>query len=100
MTKTLKSIAPLQLGKILAIIYGLFSLIMLPIFGLFAILGSLAPDSQGAGGGAGVAIGLALVFCLIMPFFYAIIGFLTGLVGGWIYNVVASWVGGIRVEVE
>ena len=41
---------------------------------------------------------------IIMPFFYAIIYGLVGLVfgalGAWLYNVVSKWVGGIRLELE
>jgi len=37
---------------------------------------------------------------LIMPVVYAILGFLFGLVGAWLYNLTAKWVGGIEVEFE
>jgi len=35
-----------------------------------------------------------------MPFFYAALGFIFGVVGAFIYNLLAKWVGGIEVEVE
>ncbi len=42
--------------------------------------------------GAGMAIA--------MPILYSVIGFVTGVVGAAIYNVISKWVGGIEVEVE
>jgi hypothetical protein len=39
-------------------------------------------------------------FALLMPIFYAVMGFVFGVVGAFIYNVLAKWVGGIELEVE
>ena len=93
MTKRLKKIAPVQLGKMLAVIYGLASLIFLPFFMLLAAFASMA-----VGGGSMPA---KLDFRLFVPWLYApIVGFITGLIGAYIYNLVARWIGGIEVEVE
>lgn len=95
MNRRLKSIAPLQLGKILGLLYGLVSLLVIPIFLLVGI-GTAIGGGQGSGAPAGVMIG----FALVAPFLYAAMGFLTGLIGAFVYNLVASWVGGIEVQVE
>ena len=42
--------------------------------------------------GAGAAI--------FAPIIYAVMGFIIGVIGAFIYNLVAKWVGGIEVEVE
>jgi hypothetical protein len=43
----LKSIAPLQAGKMLAALYGLLSLVMVPFLLAFMAFGSLAARSHG-----------------------------------------------------
>lgn len=35
-----------------------------------------------------------------MPIIYAVFGFLFGIIGAAIYNLIARWLGGIEVEVE
>lgn len=37
---------------------------------------------------------------LVAPIIYAIIGFIIGILTAWIYNIFASWVGGIELEFE
>jgi hypothetical protein len=35
-----------------------------------------------------------------MPVIYAVMGFVFGVLGAWVYNLIAKWIGGIEVEVE
>jgi len=37
---------------------------------------------------------------IFMPLLLGIIGFIIGLLVAWFYNLLAWWVGGIRVELE
>lgn len=101
--RILKRIAPLQLGKILAILYGAMGLLGLPFFlvGMF-VVSHLPAAQQGIFAFIGVGMALAL------PVFYACMGFsptastvyaVVGVIGAAIYNVIAQWVGGIEVEV-
>ena len=100
MTKRrIKKFTPLQLGKMLAVIYGLGSLIFVPFFLLFAGIASMMP--KGAGAPAMPAIfGMGVGFILFFPIMYAVMGFVTGALGALIYNLVAKWIGGIEVEIE
>lgn len=100
MIKRLKKITPLQLGKMLAIIYGLGSLILIPFFLLFTLLASLAPTPMGGNPAMPVMLGMGIGMMVLMPIMYALMGFITGLIGALIYNLVARWIGGIEVEVE
>jgi len=74
MTRTLKSIAPLQLGKMMGVLYGLMGLVFIPLFVVFAIIGMIVqPESQAnssAGAAGAIAIGGALIMSLIMPVMY------------------------------
>ena len=88
--RRIKRIEPLQLGKMLALLYGALGLIALPLI-LLAAFGSAKSTAVMAGG-----IGMAVV----LPFLYALAGFVIGLLGALIYNAIAKWLGGIEVEVE
>jgi hypothetical protein len=93
-TRRIKRVAPLQLGKMLAILYGIMGLIALPIFLSIASLSSQLPAEER---GAFMAMGAGAA--LFAPLIYAALGFVIGIIGSFIYNVVAKWVGGIEVEV-
>jgi len=93
--RVVKRIAPLQFGKILAILYGAMGLLALPFFFIGMLIASQMPAPQ-RGIFAFIGVGMAIA----MPVFYACMGFIVGVVGAAIYNVIAQWVGGIEVEVE
>lgn len=99
MKKTLKRIAPLQFGKVVGAVYGLLSLIFVPFMLLFALIGSLVPSEHNSPSPL-IAVGIALVLAIILPIFYAVMGFIFGALGAWGYNLVSGLVGGIEVEVE
>ena len=85
--KRLTRIAPLQAGIFLAIFYGLISLVVVP----FVLLG---PHSSG---GRGPIVPFLLLF---LPVLYAAGGFVGGIIVAAIYNLTASWTGGLEFEVE
>jgi hypothetical protein len=88
MTKRINHVAPLQLGIVLAALYGAISLLIVP----FLILASvLAPSGTK---------GLPIVFIIVFPVLYAIAGFLGGIIAAAIYNLIAKWTGGIELTLE
>jgi hypothetical protein len=93
--RRIKRIAPLQLGKMLAVGYGLLGLIFIPFFLLTTIASSRLPAEQRTG-----FMAMGVGFALFAPILYAGFGFIAGVIGAAIYNLVARWVGGIDVEVE
>jgi hypothetical protein len=82
MRKRLTYISPLQLGIVLALVYGVISLIVVP----FLLLGTLFGH---------VGLQSALMF-IIFPFIYAIGGFIGGVISAIVYNIVAKWTSGIE----
>ena len=94
-TRRIKRIAPLQAGKILAILYGAMGLLFVPFFLLMSFIMSRLPNAP-----AGLPFFFGAGFAIAAPVFYAIMGFLIGVIGAAIYNLVASWVGGLEIEVE
>lgn len=93
--RRLKRIAPLQLGKMLALLYGIMGLIFIPIFLFMSAASSQVSPDQRMG-----LMAFGAGFALFMPVLYAVIGFIFGVIGALIYNLAAKWVGGIEVEVE
>lgn len=95
MSRRLKRIAPLSLGKILAVLYGAMGLLAAPVFLLVSAAGSMSGQKEALPAVLGGVVGAVLA-----PVFYAVIGFLTGVVGAFLYNLTARWLGGLEVEVE
>lgn len=84
----IKKITPLQAGKMLAAIYALFSVIIVPIMFLAFLF---APPGSGA---------IPLIMVIVMPLIYIVMGFIGGIIGAFIYNLVAGWIGGIEIEYD
>jgi drug/metabolite transporter (DMT)-like permease len=84
MKKRITSFAVMQTGKVLAVFYGLFSLITLPIM-LIGILADPSPKRFPM---------------LLMLLLYPIMGFILGILMAALYNIAAKWIGGIEVSVE
>lgn len=82
MKKQITNISPVQTGKVFAVLYFLMSLPFL------AIMFIIASASHNPGPGIGMLI--------LFPIFYLIFGFIFTAFAAWIYNLVASWVGGIE----
>lgn len=100
MKKRLKKIEPFQLGKIFGALYALSSLVMLPFILLFSILAGFAQQSAGVAPPMPLMLGMGAGFLIMAPIMYGIMGFISGIIGACLYNLVAKWVGGIEVEVE
>lgn len=93
--RRLKRIAPLQLGKMLVCLYGLMGPLAVPVFLLLSMATANLPAQQ-----RGVFAMVSVGFAIAAPFLYAAIGFIAGLIGAALYNLLAKWIGGIEVEVE
>src|SRR5690349_12831463 len=104
MKRRIKRIGPLQAGKMLGVLYAAFGLIFIPFFALAVLGGAFAQHAQasqsGATAPAAIATGVMLIMALLLPVFYGVMGFIVGVIGAAIYNLVAQWIGGIEVEVE
>ncbi|MDQ6625407.1 MAG: DUF3566 domain-containing protein [Verrucomicrobiota bacterium] len=102
--RRIKRISPLQAGKMLGVLHACMGLIFVPFFALMGLLGAVAQNAQHAqqSGGPPAAVfgGMMFGFALLMPVFYGIMGFVGGIIGAAVYNLIARWIGGIEVEVE
>jgi hypothetical protein len=76
-------IAPLQAGKVSAVLYGMVSLFIVPFFMLPGFLGAKNA----------MPVWVPLLFIPV----YVIAGFVMSVLMAWLYNLIAGWVGGIEV---
>lgn len=92
----IKRVAVLKLAVFQMVLMALFGVIIALFFMAFgAMIGRLGGnEAAGIMGIAGIA---ALI---IFPIMYGVIGFIAGAIGGALYNLVASMVGGIEIEVD
>ena len=100
----IKKFDVLSVGKIYAVMMLIMMLLICIPYGLFIIALSLSGASSIGGegglalGGGGVVAGLLVMIGL--PIVYGIIGFIAGIIGALIYNILSGMVGGVEIEVE
>ncbi len=89
----LKRVGPFSCAKISAVLYGLMGLIVGFLFSLIALVGAAI-----GGSGSSALFGVGAV--IILPILYGGLGFVGGALMAWLFNLVASWIGGLEVEFE
>jgi hypothetical protein len=103
MKRRIKRISPVQAGKMFGIFYGGMALLIVPFFLLAGALGAFAQHANNQSAGnvpAALVAGFSLGLALLLPVIYGVMGFVFGIIGAALYNLVASWIGGFEVEVE
>lgn len=97
----LKRIGIFSLAKIMSLL-GLFAgLIAGVVYGLFVMaLGAGASAEQGGPELLVFGIGGGLITMILVPFAYAVAGFVAGLIYGLIINIVLHLSGGLEVRIE
>lgn len=85
--RRLTRVVPLMAGIVLGLLYGMAGLILAPIF-FVAVSATRNGDTREA------------MFAVLMPFMYAISGFITGIIAAALYDLVAKWTGGLEFEVS
>lgn len=74
------------------LVFGAMYLIIGLIAGVFLFLVALLNPQEAAFGG--------LAALILSPLLYGVLGFIGGIIGAALYNLVAPLVGGIRIETE
>ena len=95
----LKKINVLSLAKLQAVLMAVFGLIMALLSGIFltAFGGKLTEYYSGMG----MEVPLfGWMQVITTPLIYAIVGFISGAVIALLYNLVAKWIGGIKLELK
>jgi hypothetical protein len=100
--KTLKRIDIMSFAKFqtfLMAMIGLLVGVMVAFFG-FIFQAFAGRFMEGGESLPAFGAGLGVAALIILPVMYAVIGFVTGLIGGALFNLVSRISGGIRVELE
>ena len=92
---TVKSVGVLSVAKIMGLIYGCLGLIFAPAFLLIGLLGSFAGQQKTPFAGI-----FGIVFAILMPVLYGLMGFICGAIGALLYNLFAKLVGGFELELD
>ena len=91
----LKRIAPLSLAKVSGVLYAVVGFIVGCIFAMISLMGGALSEQMG-GRAFGAVFGVGAV--IMFPIMYGLLGFVGSLIGAALYNLFASWVGGVEVE--
>jgi ABC-type multidrug transport system fused ATPase/permease subunit len=81
MKKQITSISAVQTAKVFAVLYFLMSL---PFVIMMYLMTSFSHSPFPA------------FMVIVMPIAYLLIGFIVTVIGAWVYNVVANWIGGVE----
>lgn len=90
-----RRVSVLSVGKVLACLYALLGLIVGGLFSFLSLAGAAAGGGQGA---AAIVFGVGAA--IIMPILYGLAGFIGGVITAALYNLAASLVGGIEIELS
>lgn len=100
----IKRMNPMSVGKIYAVLGAIMGVLVgLMFFAFSQATSSLYSGSSAYGGSKvpqGLLAGLGAFAIIVAPIVYGIGGFIGGVIGAAIYNVVAKWVGGIELDLE
>lgn len=94
---TIKRVGPLSCAKIAAALYAVIGFVAGIFFSLAAMAGAFAADDAGVGA-MGMIFGAGAI--VVLPIFYACLGFVGTLIIASLYNAVAGVVGGIEVDIS
>lgn len=101
--RVIKRIGVLSLAKVYGVVMAVFGLIFGVLSGLFMVLiGSLAsvsnvPEASGAGAMMG---GMGIATVVMLPILYGALGFVSGALTAWIYNLAVGFSGGLEFDVD
>jgi len=97
----IKRIGVLSLGKLLGLLYAGIGLLFGILYALFSVVGGGAMMAMGGGEGAmggGMLMGLGLAAVVMLPIFYGVLGFISGLLSAFLFNLAAKYTGGLEIE--
>jgi hypothetical protein len=90
-----KRIGPLSCAKLTGTLYAIFGLCAGAVVSLVALAGGFARQTNESAA-FGALFGVAAI--AILPVFYGVLGFVVTLISAALYNLLASIVGGVEVD--
>ena len=95
-----KRVGPLSVAKNVAVLYAILGLVLGAFFSMMAVAGAFAGFDEAGVGPAGIMGVIGVGAIVVMPIFYACLGFVMSLIGAVLYNMLSSMVGGIEVDLQ
>jgi hypothetical protein len=98
---TIKKVGPVSCAKIAGVIYSALGFLVGALVSIFAVLRVALGSQRGVTENAMSPIASAVMgvgAIVILPILYGAIGFLFALIGAWLYNLIASRMGGIEID--
>ncbi len=96
MVTRLRNINPIRCALVSGVLYALLGVILALFFApIMSIMTAYMPH-----GTARTAGGFSMGTLILVPIFYAVLGFIGGLITAFFYNLVARWTGGIEVTLD
>ena len=92
----LRRIGILSLGKFFCFLYGLMGFLLGALVSLASLLGAALHGR----GPAAVMLGIGMGAIIVFPLIYGFLGFIAGIIGGTLFNLVASMIGGVEIELS
>ena len=96
----LKRVGVISAGKLAGMMYFCLGLLFLPFFllmGGLAMLGAGASQGQDQLAG-GIGGAMMIVLAILFPIIYGVMGFVVGMIGALLYNLMAKFAGGVEME--
>ncbi len=93
----LRRIDPLSAAKVYAVVLAVMMFVFaLPAGCMMSMVGSITGEVGAGAFGAGMGFFLLILY----PLFGLILGFISGFLMAWIYNLVAERIGGVELEFD
>jgi hypothetical protein len=97
----LRRVGVLSAGKVTGSLWAVYALIWGAIMSVLSVAGvALNTHAQIGSRGLPEAFGGALALVTIVPILYGIVRFLVGVISSFLYNLIARFIGGIKIELE
>lgn len=93
----IKRIGPISCAKIAGTLYAVMGLVLGGVFSL-SVLAGVFGATQEAATFPMMFFGVPAI--VVFPVLYGCFGFVGALIGAWLYNVLAGWVGGIELDIQ
>lgn len=91
--KTIKRIDPKSTAKLFGLMYAIFGFILGVIASLMSLIVTAeSPDVPG--------LAFGVLSFLILPILYGALGWISGRIMSWFYNILSKKIGGIKIEAE
>ncbi len=96
----LKKVGVFSCGKVLGVLYALLGLLIGTIVSIVSMVGAAIGGAGGESPEAFLGILFGVAAIVATPLLYGGMGFIGGLIGAALYNLVSGFVGGLEVELQ